>query len=230
MSQPIHWLSDDPRVFPRHEYAFEEPNGLLAAGGDLSCERLLNAYSLGIFPWYNEGEPILWWSPDPRSVIYPKLFKPSRSLAKIINKGLFSVTSDTCFIRVMEECAAPRAQQDGTWINQEMIGSYTQLHELGFAHSVECWLEDELVGGLYGIAIGKAFFGESMFSRVSNASKVAFATLCHNLAARDFEIIDCQVHNPHLESLGAEEISRADFLSTLQQAISVKPDEEWNFG
>lgn len=230
MSQPIHWLTDDPRVFPRHEYAFKEPNGLLAAGGDLSCERLLNAYSLGIFPWYNEGEPILWWSPDPRSVIFPKSFKPSRSLRKTINKGLFKVTTDTCFTRVMNECAAPREEEGGTWINKDMVHSYTELHELGFAHSVECWINDKLVGGLYGIAIGRAFFGESMFSRTSNASKVAFATLCHHLGEQDFEIIDCQVHNSHLESLGAVEIARKDFLNILQLATTSKPNKEWQFG
>lgn len=230
MSQPIHWLTEDPSVFPHYDYAFDEPNGLLAAGGDLSCERLLTAYSLGIFPWYSEGEPILWWSPDPRSVVFPRHFKPSRSLSKVIKKGHFSITSDTCFSRVMRECAAPRDGQDGTWINAEMIKSYTQLHELGFAHSIECWFDNELVGGLYGIAIGKAFFGESMFSRHSNASKVAFAALCHNLNARGFEIIDCQVHNPHLESLGAEEIARSDFLDTLNKATKQQPTGEWHFG
>lgn len=229
MSQPIHWLSEDPSVFPRHDYAFDEPNGLLAAGGDLSCERLLNAYSLGIFPWYNEGEPILWWSPDPRSVVYPALFKPSRSLNKIIKKGVFKVTTDTHFTHVMKACAEPRSDQEGTWINQDMINSYSQLHELGFAHSVECWQGDTLVGGLYGIAIGRAFFGESMFSRTSNASKVAFATLCNQLAQWGFEIIDCQVHNPHLESLGAQQISRDKFLQVLQRATAKRPNEEWNF-
>lgn len=230
MSQPIHWLTDDPHVFPHHDYAFNEPNGLLAAGGDLSIERLLSAYSLGIFPWYSEGEPILWWSPDPRSVIYPKKFTPSRSLAKLLRKDRFHVTSDTCFTQVMAECAAPRDDQGGTWINQDMIDSYTKLHELGFAHSIECWLDEKLVGGLYGIAIGGAFFGESMFSRQSNASKVAFAKLCENLSARGFEIIDCQVHNPHLETLGAEEIPREDFLATLEQVTRQQPTGVWNFG
>ncbi|MFY0699228.1 MAG: leucyl/phenylalanyl-tRNA--protein transferase [Bermanella sp.] len=230
MSHPIHWLTDDPHVFPHHDYAFHEPNGLLAAGGDLTIERLLSAYSLGIFPWYSEGEPILWWSPDPRSVIYPQKFKPSRSLAKLLRKDQFRVTSDTCFSQVMRECAAPRDDQGGTWINQDMIHSYSELNKLGFAHSVECWLGDELVGGLYGIAIGCAFFGESMFSRQSNASKIAFATLCENLSARGFEIIDCQVHNSHLESLGAQEIPRDDFLSTLEQVTQKQPTGVWNFG
>lgn len=230
MSHPIHWLTDDPHVFPHHDYAFHEPNGLLAAGGDLTIERLLSAYSLGIFPWYSEGEPILWWSPDPRSVIYPQKFKPSRSLAKLLRKDQFRVTSDTCFSQVMRECAAPRDDQGGTWINQDMIHSYSELNKLGFAHSVECWLGDELVGGLYGIAIGCAFFGESMFSRQSNASKIAFASLCENLSARGFEIIDCQVHNSHLESLGAQEIPRDDFLSTLEHVTQKQPTGVWNFG
>lgn len=230
MSHPIHWLTDDPHVFPHDDYAFHEPNGLLAAGGDLTIERLLSAYSLGIFPWYSEGEPILWWSPDPRSVIYPQKFKPSRSLAKLLRKDQFRVTSDTCFSQVMRECAAPRDDQGGTWINQDMIHSYSELNKLGFAHSVECWLGDELVGGLYGIAIGCAFFGESMFSRQSNASKIAFATLCENLSARGFEIIDCQVHNSHLESLGAQEIPRDDFLSTLEHVTQKQPTGVWNFG
>ena len=203
MSQQIHWLNDDPRLFPRHDYALKEPNGLLAAGGDLSPERLLNAYSHGIFPWYSEDDPILWWSPDPRCVLIPKTFKPSRSLSKAIRNSDFKITSDICFERVMKECAAPRLKQDGTWINSDIIDGYKNLHNLGFAHSVECWQEDELIGGLYGIAIGKAFFGESMFSKKSNSSKIAFAFLCEKLSDWGFEIIDCQVHNPHLESLGA---------------------------
>lgn len=230
MSHPIYWLNEDPSLFPQHKYALEDPNGLLAAGGDLSIERLLYAYSLGIFPWYNSNEPILWWSPSPRSVIRPSQFKPSRSLAKFIRKGLYTVTSDTCFADVMKSCAAPRGDQNGTWINQDMIKAYTKLHEIGFAHSVECWQNDELIGGLYGIAIGKAFFGESMFSTKDNASKVAFAVLCENLSSWGFEIIDCQVHNPHLESLGAFEIPREEFLGILDRATAEKPDKEWQFG
>ncbi|NVK37796.1 MAG: leucyl/phenylalanyl-tRNA--protein transferase [Gammaproteobacteria bacterium] len=230
MSHPIYWLNEDPCLFPQHKYALKDPNGLLAAGGDLSIERLLYAYSLGIFPWYNSNEPILWWSPSPRSVIRPSQFKPSRSLAKFIRKGLYTVTSDTCFADVMRSCAAPRNDQNGTWINQDMIKAYTKLHEIGFAHSVECWQNDELIGGLYGIAIGKAFFGESMFSTKDNASKVAFAVLCENLSSWGFEIIDCQVHNPHLESLGAIEIPREEFLDILDRATAEKPDKEWQFG
>lgn len=230
MSQPIQWLNDDPRLFPRHEYALKEPNGLLAAGGDLSCERLLNAYSLGIFPWYSEDDPILWWSPDPRCVLIPDEFKPSRSLSKAIRKSGYKVTSNKCFEEVVTECAAPRLKQDGTWINTHIIESYSNLHKLGYAHSVECWDENELIGGLYGIAIGRAFFGESMFSKKSNSSKIAFAFLCKKLSDWGFEIIDCQVHNPHLESLGAIEIPRAEFLKKLNVAIRLEPKEEWNFG
>ncbi|WP_283786439.1 leucyl/phenylalanyl-tRNA--protein transferase [Bermanella sp. WJH001] len=230
MSQPIQWLNDDPRLFPRHEYALKEPNGLLAAGGDLSCERLLNAYSLGIFPWYSEDDPILWWSPDPRCVLIPDEFKPSRSLSKAIRKSGYKVTSNKCFKEVVTECAAPRLKQDGTWINTHIIESYSNLHKLGYAHSVECWDENELIGGLYGIAIGRAFFGESMFSKKSNSSKIAFAFLCKKLSDWGFEIIDCQVHNPHLESLGAIEIPRAEFLKKLNVAIRLEPKEEWNFG
>jgi len=230
MNQTIIWLNDDPSLFPKHENAFEEPNGLLAAGGDLTPQRLLNAYSLGIFPWYNPGEPILWWSPDPRSVVIPKEFEPSRSLRKSIKKMNLSVTSDTCFTRIMQECAKPREDQAGTWINPEMISSYTELHKSGYAHSIECWQGNELVGGLYGISIGRAFFGESMFSRVSNASKIAFASLCRYLSDQNFEIIDCQVHNPHLANLGAREIPRHEFLSILKDAIVNPPKEEWNFG
>lgn len=230
MSQPIQWLNDDPRLFPRHDYALKEPNGLLAAGGDLSCERLLNAYSLGIFPWYSEDDPILWWSPDPRCVLIPDEFKPSRSLSKAIRKSGYKVTSNKCFEEVVTECAAPRLKQDGTWINTHIIESYSNLHKLGYAHSVECWDENELIGGLYGIAIGRAFFGESMFSKKSNSSKIAFAFLCKKLSDWGFEIIDCQVHNPHLESLGAIEIPRAEFLKKLNVAIRLEPKEEWNFG
>ncbi|MFT5592722.1 MAG: leucyl/phenylalanyl-tRNA--protein transferase [Oceanicoccus sp.] len=230
MSEPIHWLNEDPRLFPHHDLAFTEPNGLLAAGGDLSCERLLNAYSIGIFPWYSEEDPILWWSPDPRCVVFPSEFKPSRSLLKLIRKNEYSITSDTCFERVIKECAAPRLSQNGTWINEDIIQSYVELHKLGYAHSVECWHEGQLVGGLYGMAIGKAFFGESMFSKQSNASKITFAKLCSQLQLWGFKIIDCQVHNPHLESLGAIEIPRSDFLEILQAATTLTPEEDWNFG
>ncbi|MEY8247530.1 MAG: leucyl/phenylalanyl-tRNA--protein transferase, partial [Bermanella sp.] len=213
---------------PHYQYALTEPNGLLAAGGDLSPERLINAYSLGIFPWYNPGEPILWWTPDPRSVVYPQEFKPSRSLTKLIKKQLFSVTMDTCFAEVIKQCAQPRRDQDGTWIDDDINQAYNQLHDLGLAHSVEVWLDGALVGGLYGIALGKAFFGESMFSRVDNASKLAFATLCEQLTKWQFELIDCQVHNPHLASLGAVEIPRKTFLAQLKRAIEKDEQERWH--
>ncbi|GAA6133411.1 leucyl/phenylalanyl-tRNA--protein transferase [Oceaniserpentilla sp. 4NH20-0058] len=229
MNQPIIWLNEDPTLFPSHNSAFKEPNGLLAAGGDLSPSRLLNAYSLGIFPWYNEDDPILWWSPDPRSVVIPQQFEPSRTLKKVINRSEFTTTTDTCFTEVMESCAALRKDGLGTWINSDMIESYTKLHKMGFAHSVECWQDSKLVGGLYGIAIGKAFFGESMFSKVSNASKVAFASLCNHLVKAGFEIIDCQVHNPHLQSLGASEIPRASFLEILKHATAAETIKEWTF-
>ncbi|MEY8203657.1 MAG: leucyl/phenylalanyl-tRNA--protein transferase, partial [Bermanella sp.] len=228
MTTSIHWLDQNSGAFPHYQYALTEPNGLLAAGGDLSPERLINAYSLGIFPWYNPGEPILWWTPDPRSVVYPQEFKPSRSLTKLIKKQLFSVTMDTCFAEVIKQCAQPRRDQDGTWIDDDINQAYNQLHDLGLAHSVEVWLDGALVGGLYGIALGKAFFGESMFSRVDNASKLAFATLCEQLTKWQFELIDCQVHNPHLASLGAVEIPRKTFLAQLKRAIEKDEQERWH--
>ncbi len=229
MTTSLHWLDQNTDAFPHYQYALEEPNGLLAAGGDLSPNRLISAYSLGIFPWYNPGEPILWWTPDPRSVIYPETFKPSRSLKKLLKKQHFQVTMDTCFASVINCCSQPRAQESGTWIDPAIKQAYTQLHEMGFAHSVEVWSEGRLVGGLYGIALGRVFFGESMFSTKDNASKVAFALLCKQLCSWDFEIIDCQVHNPHLESLGAVEIPRAKFLKALEKGIAKSPQEVWHF-
>ncbi len=227
MTTSIHWLDQNTDAFPHYQYAMEEPNGLLAAGGDLSPERLISAYSLGIFPWYNPGEPILWWTPDPRSVVYPNEFNPSRSLKKLINKKTFTVTMDTCFGDVIKQCAQPRRDQAGTWIDEDINKAYNQLHEIGFAHSVEVWFEGELVGGLYGIALGKAFFGESMFSTMDNASKVAFSTLCEQLTKWQFDIIDCQVHNPHLASLGAVEIPRKTFLAQLSSAIKKDEQDLW---
>ena len=226
MTTSVYWLDADPSHFPDYQYALTEPNGLLAAGGDLSPERIVNAYALGIFPWFNEDDPILWWSPDPRSILIPKNFCPSRSLAKFMRNTDYKVTFNQCFSDVMELCAAPRAKQDGTWINEDMIEAYSQLNELGYAHSVEYWRNGKLEGGLYGISLGKAFFGESMFSLSSNASKVAFSHLCERLNEHDFKIIDCQVHNAHLESLGAFETPRADFLKILQQAVC-EPETNW---
>jgi len=205
-------LSEDPySPFPDVSLAEFEPNGLLAVGGDLSPMRLVSAYRQGIFPWYSEQEPILWWSPDPRTVLFPDHLKISRSLRKTLRKGLFQVSMDQGFQQVIEACAAPRRDSPGTWLTREMILAYRQLHELGLAHSVEVWQEGRLVGGLYGVAIGGVFFGESMFSRVSDASKVALVHLCEQLLAWGFRMVDCQVYTQHLVSLGADEIPREAF-------------------
>nr|VFK41006.1 MAG: leucyl/phenylalanyl-tRNA--protein transferase [Candidatus Kentron sp. TC] len=190
-------------------------------GGDLEPSRLLFAYRNGIFPWYSEGEPILWWSPNPRMVLFPREMKISRSLRKTLRRGRLRVTHDRCFSTVMRECAAPRMnhrareRDAGTWITGEMLNAYTRLHELGYAHSVECWTGENLVGGLYGIAIGRTFFGESMFSRVRDASKVALVELCR----QDYELIDCQVPSEHLMRLGAKGIPRDAFLTLLSECI-----------
>ncbi|MCE3252657.1 MAG: leucyl/phenylalanyl-tRNA--protein transferase [Cellvibrio sp.] len=207
----IPWLSPYNHEFPCLSNAMTEPEGLLAAGGDLSPERILAAYYRGIFPWFNPGDPILWWSPNPRTVVYPDQLHISKSLHKTLRRGIYRVTFDNCFQAVMAECAAPRAYTDGTWISDEIIAAYCELHERGFAHSVEVWCDDKLVGGLYGIALGRIFFGESMFSRADNASKVGFAHLVRQLGTWDFQLIDCQVANDHLFSLGAIEIPREEF-------------------
>jgi leucyl/phenylalanyl-tRNA--protein transferase len=206
------------------------PEGLLAIGGDLRVERLLEAYRHGIFPWYSTGQPILWWSPDPRMVLFPENLKLSRSLRKVLRGGRYRVTLDARFREVMQSCAAPRPGQDGTWITPEMIEAYAALHAQGYAHSVEAWRGDELVGGLYGVALGAMFFGESMFARAPDASKVAFAHLVHQLAAWGFTLIDCQVTTAHLASLGAEEIARDEFLRHLAAALRA-PDRcgAWRF-
>ena len=189
---------------------------MLAVGGDLREERLLLAYAMGIFPWYSEGEPILWWSPDPRLILPLDRFHESRRLQRMLRQGTFRVTMDTAFDRVIEACATiPRDGQDGTWIMPEMIEAYCRLHEAGYAHAAECWRGGELVGGIYGVSLGACFFGESMFSRVSNASKVALATLVAQLKAWGFHMIDCQVTTPHMLSLGACEVRREEFLRML---------------
>lgn len=214
-------LRPDNRLrFPPVEYATTE--GLLAVGGDLSSERLLEAYRHGIFPWYSAGQPILWWSPDPRAVLYPERLKIRRSLKQTIRRGHFCVRFDTAFRDVMLACAAPRDQYPGggTWITDEMIEAYCHLHELGFAHSVETWHDERLVGGLYGVALGGVFFGESMFSRATDASKVALVALAERLRTWGFALIDCQVPSAHLASLGAEEILRARFLAELAQGLT----------
>ncbi len=205
--------------FPPVELA--SPEGLLAVGGDLRAERLLEAYRHGIFPWYNPGQPILWWSPDPRAVLFPAKLRVSRSLDKALRRKKFEVTLDTVFRDVMQHCAEPRNDRTGpgTWITPEMIEAYCVLHERGLAHSVESWRDGKLVGGLYGVALGSAFFGESMFSRATDASKVAFVQLVRQLAAWDFEFIDCQLPSAHLSSLGAEAIRRREFLERLEPAL-----------
>lgn len=204
--------------FPPPHLAIKE--GLLAVGGDLSPERIMLAYRNGIFPWYSPGEPILWWSPDPRLVLYPDELRISRSLRKVIKKKTFHITFDRSFQNVIQACAdAKRSYGEGTWITDEMKAAYCELHRQGYAHSVEAWQGDNLVGGLYGLAIGRAFFGESMFSRVSNASKVAFVNLVENLKGMKFSIIDCQVRTTHLIRFGAREIPRKLFLDQVGKAV-----------
>ncbi len=211
---PVYQLIDQP-VFPPPQLA--SPEGLLAVGGDLTPRRLLLAYSMGIFPWFNEGDPLLWWSPDPRCILEPDGLNVSRSLAKVLRQKVFSVSFDQAFREVITSCAQLRAQGgEGTWITPQMLEAYCRLFEMGYAHSVECWQGGALVGGLYGMCLGRCFFGESMFHRVSNASKVALVALARNLAQRNFELIDCQLPTAHLESLGAKEIPRAAFLHRLQ--------------
>ncbi|HJT20309.1 MAG TPA: leucyl/phenylalanyl-tRNA--protein transferase [Nitrospira sp.] len=207
--------------FPSVERA--SPEGLVAVGGDLRPERLLEAYRHGIFPWYNEGQPILWWSPDPRAVLFPENLHVSRSLKRSLRPGRFTLTLDTAFRDVMVQCSKPRAQYpgDGTWITPAMIDAYTRLHGMGHAHSVETWQEGRLVGGVYGVAIGGAFFAESMFTRVDDASKVALVTLIRQLHRWGFRIVDCQQSSPHVLRLGAQEISRREFIAHLAAAISL---------
>lgn len=208
------------------------PEGLLAVGGDLRPERLLEAYRHGIFPWYSDDQPILWWSPDPRTILFPDKLHISRSLKRSLRPGLFSVTLDRCFRDVMQHCAGPRPQypDGGTWITAEMLEAYQRLHELGYAHSVETWQEGQLVGGLYGVALGGAFFAESMFAQVSDASKVALVSLVRHLQAWGFHLMDCQQSSPHVIALGAETIPRRDFLKHLTAAL-ILPDRHghWQF-
>jgi len=223
----IVWLSHQHLDFPPIESALEEPNGLLAAGGDLSVARLTRAYQQGIFPWYEEGQPILWWSPNPRSVVFPEQIKISRSLRKTLKKNHFQVTLDHDFEQVIRACSGPRPDSEGTWITPEMIEAYITLHKAGLAHSVETWLDGQLVGGLYGISLGRMFFGESMFSHVSDASKVAFAQLCRQLQRWQFEVIDCQVSNNHLKSLGSIEIPLNEFKELLNNNVHLPGQFNW---
>jgi leucyl/phenylalanyl-tRNA--protein transferase len=196
--------------------ALTDPNGLLAAGGDLSPERLIDAYAHGIFPWFGDDDPVLWWSPDPRMVLFTSEVHVSKSLRKRIRSGRMRVTLDSCFARVMEGCAAPRPGQEGTWITDEMKEAYIRLFELGLAHSVEVWEDEQIVGGLYGVTLGRMFFGESMFSRVADASKVALVTLVRQIERWGFRCIDCQMSTNHLSSLGAREIPRSAFLREIR--------------
>jgi leucyl/phenylalanyl-tRNA--protein transferase len=223
----IPWLGpNDP--LPPVERALRRPNGLLAAGGGLNVPRLLEAYSRGCFPWFNEGEPVLWWSPDPRMVLVPGELHLSRSLAKRIRHGGFSIRADTAFRGVMDGCAAPRPGQAGTWITDEMIDAYSALHDAGYAHSIETWIDGELVGGLYGVAIGRAFFGESMFARASDASKLAFVHLVSQLDEWGFGIIDCQMNTAHLAAFGAREIPRTAFLDRIRTCTAQSaPPSPW---
>jgi leucyl/phenylalanyl-tRNA--protein transferase len=223
----IPWITRGAR-FPSPTTALVEPDGLLCAGGDLTPETILNAYSQGIFPWYSNGQPILWWTPDPRMVLFPPEFKVSKSLAKTLRQQKFEVRFDTAFRAVIEACAAPRAPDGGTWIVPEIQDAYTALHRKGYAHSAESWLNGELVGGLYGVAIGRVFFGESMFTRVTDASKIAFATLVAKLKDDGFQLIDCQQQTRHLARFGARPIPRATFLRHLGELInSSELDSRW---
>lgn len=216
----IPWLDSD-KTFPPLESALREPNGLLAAGGDLSPQRLLAAYTRGIFPWYSPGQPILWWSPDPRMVLFPDELKISRSLAKRLKRDDYEVRFDSAFRAVMQACSStPREGQAGTWIVPEMIEAYCQLHHLGYAHSAETWIDGKLVGGLYGVGIGRMFYGESMFHHVTDASKIAFVHLIRQLQKQGCGMIDCQMHTPHLESLGAREIPRREFAVKLNELVN----------
>ena len=230
----IPWISGS-EPFPPVTRALRSPNGLLCAGGDLSPPRLLAAYSRGIFPWYSESDPILWWSPHPRMVLFPDELKVSRSLRKTLSRRDFDTRYDTAFRRVIHECAAPRGPGGGTWIVPEMIEAYVRLHELGFAHSVESWREGRLVGGLYGIGLGRAFFGESMFARETDASKVALVKLVERARQMGVRVIDCQQATSHMASLGAHEIPRREFVKLLAESIQYPPtgqrwpatEEEW---
>ncbi len=225
---PIFDLSPDDYSFP--PVHLTDSSGILAIGGDLHPNRILNAYSHGIFPWFNPDEPILWWSPNPRCVLFPTEIKVSKSMKQLFRRNEFRVTYDQDFLGVIHACKEIyRPSQQGTWISEEIIDSYLQLHKQGFVHSVEVWQGKNLVGGLYGGNLGKCFFGESMFSKVSNASKFGFISLAKNLARLNYEIIDCQVHNPHLESMGAKMMEREMFSGIVKQQRDIELDERnWN--
>lgn len=225
----IPWLQYPSDPFPPIDQALDDPNGLLAAGGGLSQERLIAAYRAGIFPWYSPGEPVLWWSPDPRCVLIPEQLHISRSMRKRLKKDDYEVVFDRNFGEVIDACSAPRSDADGTWITHEMKQAYELLHNRGFAHSVEVYIDGQLAGGLYGLAIGKLFFGESMFSRVRDASKIAFIKMVEQLQKWDYALIDCQVSNDHLFSLGASEISRDRFQAYLDKHLDSEVAHPWLF-
>ncbi|MGR8918364.1 MAG: leucyl/phenylalanyl-tRNA--protein transferase [Gammaproteobacteria bacterium] len=225
LSNALYWVSDCRLApdFPPTARALTEPDGLLAIGGDLSPARLLAAYRRGIFPWYAEGQPIMWWSPDPRSVLTPDSVHVSRRLARTLRQRPYTLTLDAAFEQVVDGCAAPRDAAGGTWITADMRAAYITLHELGSAHSIECWHGTELAGGLYGLAIGCVFFGESMFSRRRDASKVALVTLVRHLWTAGFGLFDCQIHNPHLARMGARTIPRSEFEAELARLVDRAP-------
>jgi leucyl/phenylalanyl-tRNA--protein transferase len=232
MNGSPYWIdnNDNGLLFPPTELALEDPNGLLAVGGDLQPERLIEAYRQGIFPWYSNNQPILWWSPNPRAVLFPEQIKVSRSLKKTIKRAPYTITIDKDFAGVVQGCSEPRKDSDDTWITSAMQAAYIQLHRLGVAHSVETWLGDTLVGGLYGLAIGRVFFGESMFSRATNASKIAFVHLVKQLEIWDYRLIDCQVSSEHISSLGSIDIPRQQFQKLLNELINKQPrTHSWAF-
>ena len=224
----MQWLDIQSTNFPATHEALTHPDGLLAVGGDLSIDRLVHAYQKGIFPWYSEGQPILWWAPNPRMVLSPKDLHIGRTLKKLSKKKRFTITVDKDFERVMRLCAdVPRNGESGTWITDEMLLAYTQLHTLGYAHSVETWHEGELVGGLYGVTLDKVFFGESMFSKMSGASKMAFATLVLQLKLWQFAVVDCQIYTEYLKTFGAQEINRNTFENLLDENIRTLQPTDW---
>lgn len=229
MTAMIPWLEDSDD-FPPLARALREPNGLLAAGGDLAPARLLAAYRRGIFPWYNREQPVLWWSPDPRMVLFPAEFRTPRSLAKRLRRRDYEIRVDTAFATVMRACAAPRGSDPGTWITPDMIAAYCELHRRGHAHSVETWIAGELAGGLYGVALGRVFYGESMFARAADASKIALAHLVRQLERRQFGLIDCQMNTAHLARFGAREIPRSEFSQRLAELVNYPPSADvWRF-
>lgn len=227
--QQLYWVADNVIAdrFPDVEAALRDPDGLLAIGGDLGSPRLLDAYRRGIFPWFSEGQPILWWSPDPRCVLEPAQLKISRSLARTLRREDFRITYNRAFAGVVEACSRPRRGCADTWITADMAAAYRRLHDQGHAVSVECWHGEELVGGLYGVVIGRIFFGESMFSSMPDASKVALVHLARTLQQREFRLIDCQVHSRHLQSLGARPIPRQLFVNILQHYCDLPAAGDW---